>query len=85
MELLKTTGIPLAKDFPLEDMPHTITYALLYRARINSFDEITKDKRPPRNLWDKPHRLNEYFDEVFKRNDTDEDKTFIDFDTEDVE
>lgn len=85
MELLKITGIPLASDLPLEDMPHTLSYALLYRSRIDSFQELPSDKRPPRNLWDKPSRLSEFFDKVFKLKDSNESKDYIDFDTEDVE
>jgi hypothetical protein len=85
MELVKTTGMALTTDFSLEDMPNTIAFALLYRSRINSFDELPKDKRPPRNLWDKPFRLTEFFDEVFDRKDADDSKTFIEIDSEDVE
>lgn len=85
MELLKITGIPLGGDFPLEDLPHTISYALIYRSRVDSFNELPKDKRPPRNLWDKPHRLSEYFDEVYKTNDTGAGKSFIDYDPEELE
>lgn len=78
-------GIPFATDLPLEDMPHTLAYALIYRSRINSFDELPSEKRPPRNLWDKPHRLSEFFDEVFERKDSNQRKTYIDFDPEDVD
>lgn len=79
------TGIPLAKDLPLEDMPHTITFALIYRSRLDSFNELPRDKRPPRNLWDKPHRLSEYLDKAFKVGDSNDSKEYIDFDSEDVE
>lgn len=82
---MKSTGIPLG-DFPLEDIPHTISYALLYRMRINSFQELPKDKQPPRNLWDKPFRLSEFFDDIFKRNDGGpESKSFIDIDDTELE
>ncbi len=79
------TGIPLAKDLPLEDMPHTLAFALIYRSRIDSFNDLPKDKRPPRNLWDKPHRLSEFLDSVFKKEGSDDSKDFIDFNSEDVE
>ena len=29
--------------------------------------ELPEDKRPPRNLWDKPYRLGLFLDEVFDR------------------
>jgi hypothetical protein len=87
MEVLKITGMSLATDFSPEDLPNTIAYALMYRSRINSFDELPKNKRPPRNLWDKPFRLSEFFDEMFHREDNDEDesKSYIDINSEDVE
>lgn len=39
----------------------------MYRSRINSYNELPKDKRPPRDLWDKPYRLEQFFDEMFDR------------------
>ena len=58
---------------------------MVYRSRINSFGELPKDKQPPRNLWDKPFRLNEFFDDVFKRKENDDSQTYIDIDSEEVE
>lgn len=51
--------------------------------RIDSFNDLPKDKRPPRDLWDKPHRLSIFFDNVFK-SDGDRSKTteYIDLDEE---
>lgn len=73
-------------DFPVEDIPHTISYAILYRMRINSFNELPKDKRPPRNLWDKPYKLGEFLDSIFKTDkDGNKTETFIDYDPEDVD
>ncbi len=37
----------------------------MYRARIDSFSELPKDKRPPRDLWDKPWRLGEFLDTLW--------------------
>lgn len=48
------------------DLPHTLTFAILYRERIDSFGELPKDKRPPRNLWDKPHALNEFLEHIWE-------------------
>lgn len=61
--------------------------AVTYRSRINSFYELPEEKRPPRNLWDKPHRLGEFLDEVFdtKSAGGTERKTYLEYDFEDVE
>lgn len=67
------------------DLPHTISFAITYRARINSFYELPKDKQPPRNLWDKPYQLNEFLDKVFKSKDKGNSTTYLDYDIEDVE
>lgn len=69
------------------DLPHTLSFAVLYRKRIDSFGQLPKDKRPPRNLWDKPVRLEEYLEKVW---DTDSTKDkgsieYLDFDDEEVE
>ena len=85
MELIKVTGVPLFSDLPPDEIPHTLSYALIYRSRINSFSELPKDKRPPRNLWDKPYRLSEFFDKVFKTNEKDESETYLEYNSEDVE
>lgn len=84
MEMVQLSGLPLAEDvFSVEDLPHTLTSALQYRARIDSFNDLPEDKRPPRNLWDKPYRLKDFFDEVFNSEGS---KTkAIDIDMEDVE
>lgn len=82
----KETGIPFAEDiFIAADLPHTISYAIMYTSKINSFNELTKDRQPPRGIWDKPFRLKEYFDEIFKTEDTDKGKTVIEFNEEEVE
>jgi hypothetical protein len=87
--LNKHYGIPIAEDLEYSaDFPHTITYALLYRSRINSYNELPDDKKPPRNLWDKPYQLNEFMDEVYGNNKSQNgrmSKTYIEFDPEDVE
>lgn len=66
-------------------MPHTVTTAITYRARIDSFYDLPEDKRPPRNLWDKPERLGEFFDEMFKSGKESSNKTIVNIDTEEVE
>jgi len=88
MELMRAIGQPISEDFSLVTMPHTISFAIMYRARIDSFLELSKDRRPPKNLWDKPFRLNEFFDNIFKVGATSSDnynEDFMEYNTEEVE
>ena len=81
----KATNIPLAKGLTdSEDIPHTISFAILYRSRIDSFSELPKEKRPPRDLWAKAYKLEQFFEDVFSSKDG-KDKDYVDFDYEDVE
>ena len=86
----EASGIPLAEGLDsVLDLPHTISFAILYRKRIDSFNELPKDKRPPRNLWDKPHRLGEFLETIWDKKDDSSNTTrssnFYDYDLEDVE
>jgi len=87
LEITKTTRLPL--DEGLEnaaDLPHTISLAITYRERINSFYELPKDKRPPRDLWDKPHRLDDFFEEIFSsKGGGNKSHTYVEYDNEEVE
>lgn len=56
-----------------------------YRLRINELQRLGKDKRPPRNLWDKPYRLSQYLDEIFSIGKGPKETDYIDLDYEDVE
>ena len=87
LEISKTLGIPLVEGLSnASDLPHTVSLSVTYRTRINSFYELPEDKRPPRNLWDKPHRLSEFLDEVFKTNTQKNDvKTYVDYDIDEIE
>jgi hypothetical protein len=51
----------------VSDLPHTLTNAILYRAKIDSFAELPKEKQPPRNLWDKPGALRKYLDTIWDK------------------
>ena len=85
LEITKTTGLPLAEGLEnATDLPHTISLAVTYRTRINSFYELPKDKRPPRDLWDKPHQLDEFFEQVFKT-EGNKSATYINYNQEEVE
>jgi hypothetical protein len=85
LSAVQSTGLPIAEGLDSAlDLPHTITYAITYREQINSFREnLPKEKQPPRNLWDKPHRLSEFLEDVFK-SDSPKDK-YIEYNEEDVE
>lgn len=88
MEITKSMGIPLAEGLDYAtDLPHTVSLAITYRTRLNSFWELPKDKQPPRNLWDKPWRLSQFLDEVFdvKGGSNRKEATYIEYDIEDVE
>ena len=85
MGLYKAAGIPLAEGLEsVADLPHTLTQAIMYRARIDSLQELPKDKQPPRNLWDKPFALSKYLDKVWDVKDS-KGKEYAEFDLEDVE
>lgn len=77
--------MPLAEGLETAvDLPHTISYAILYRERLNSFNELPKDKRPPRNLWDKPYALSQFLDTIWDK-DTKKREDFYEYDVGDVE
>ena len=85
--MVKLTGLPIAEGIKsAADLPHTLSTAIQYRARINSFQEIQKDKQPPRNLWDKPFQLKAFFEDVFETNKTaPKSRNYLEYDLEDVE
>lgn len=66
------------------DLPHTLTQAIMYRAKLDSLNELPKEKQPPRNLWDKPFALDEFLDHVWD-SDSDKEKSYVEVDLEDVE
>ena len=86
MESSKAIGLPLTKNLEdAIDLPHTISFAVTYRERINSFRELPKEKQPPRNLWDKPYKLSLFLDSIFEVKGGPKKTDYIEFDTEDVE
>lgn len=86
MENSKVLGIPIVEGLTnAADLPHTISLAVTYRTRLNSFNELPKDKRPPRHLWDKPTRLSEFFDDIFGDKKKNKSTTYLDYEYEDVE
>ena len=64
----RETGLPLAEGLDtVEDLPHTVMMAVLYNRTIESFNELPKEKRPPRYMWDRPHELAEYLEHVWDK------------------
>lgn len=84
--LAEKLRIPIIEgiDLNADDLPHSVSSAILYRMRIDSFNELPKDKRPPRDLWGKPYKLEKFLDTIF---DSKKEKgtEFIEFDEEDIE
>jgi hypothetical protein len=82
----KETGLPLFEGVKAaEDLPYTISFAVAHRARINSFNELPKDKRPPRDLWHKPHKLDEFLETIWDTDDKKPTKEYVEFDLGEVE
>lgn len=69
------------------DLPHTITAAIAIRAQVDSLMEIPKERRPPRGIWDKSYRLQEFLDHMYDDagKGSKKGQTYIDIDYEDVE
>lgn len=80
--------MPLAEGLETAiDLPHTISFAILYRERLNSFYDLPKEKRPPRNLWDKPYALSLFMDTLWDK-DSEKSTTsskYYEYDEGDVE
>lgn len=39
----------------------------MYAKRIESFNELPHDKRPPRYMWDRSHELQDFLDHVWDK------------------
>lgn len=86
MHVTKEIGLPLSEGLTaVDDLPHTISFAILYRGRIDSFGELPKDKRPPRDLWDKPWRLSNYLDNLWGDSKSKSSNDMYEFNEEDIE
>ena len=46
--------------------------------QIDSFMELPKEKRPPKNIWSHPEKLEDWFDRVFDRKKQTEFDLYID-------
>jgi len=47
------------------------------------FNELPEDKRPPRNLWDKPYKLKLFLDEIFDNKKTS--TKYVDYNPDEIE
>jgi hypothetical protein len=83
----RETGIPFIEDIEVTiDLPHTLSFVVMYVHKLNSFAELPKEKQPPRGIWDKPYKLERFFDEVFSSSNHQKPETLsIEFDPEEVE
>ncbi len=84
---IKITKQPLDRslfDIGASDYPYTINYVIKKRIQIDSFMELPEEKRPPRNIWDKPSELDEWFNRVFD-NGKDKKQTEFVFPVDEVE
>lgn len=83
----KTTGIPFVEDVLITaDLPHSVSFAIMYASKLNSFNELTEDKQPPRGIYDKPFKLKEFFDEVFDtKNPRERENMSVEFNPDEVE
>lgn len=86
LALYKVSGIPIAEGiYSAQDLPHTLTQAIMYRAKLDSLNELPNDKKPPRNLWDKPSALTKYLDHIWDSKEDKQSKDYMDINLEDVE
>lgn len=64
-----------------KDYPHTVSYCCKKQIQIDSFMELSKEKRPPKSMWHNPEKLEDWFDRVFDRKQ----KTYLDVIIDEVE
>lgn len=57
----------------------------MYRAKLDSFRELPKDKQPPRDLWNKSYALSDFLDHVWDSKEEKKGKDYFDVNYEDVE
>lgn len=57
----------------------------MYNMRIESFNQLPRDKRPPRYMWDRPYELGEYLEHVWDKDENTGPKDTFKIDFEDAE
>lgn len=78
----KSSLIPIDSGLEdIQDFPYTLTYVIMRRMQIDSFDELPKNDRPPESIWDDAEALEDWFD-ALRSPDRD---TGIMIDMEDIE
>lgn len=70
--IVKQFNIPLHESLKIsaDDYPHTISFLIKKRMQVDSFDELSEDKKPPKSIWYKPQALTEWFDRVYDNKQT---------------
>lgn len=66
----KEVGQPLHTsiiNIAVSDYPYTLTYVLRRRIQIDGYNELSKEQRPPKSIWDSPSELEDWFDRIFSR------------------
>ncbi len=57
--------------FPvLYNMPYTWAYTIRKQEQLDSFQELPKDKVPPRSIWHNDYKLAKWFETVFDHETT---------------
>jgi hypothetical protein len=66
--IVKDLKYPLHKSLigmTVSEYPYTINYVVKRRMQLDSYLELPEEKRPPRQIWDYPSELDEWFDNAF--------------------
>jgi hypothetical protein len=66
------------------NIPYTLAYAIRTQEQIDSFYELPKEKRPPKNIWHNEYKINEWYEEVVF-SDRDSSKDYLEFDLSEVD
>lgn len=53
----------------LTDLPYALFDQILGAMVVLSYEELPKDERPPKRIWDDPEGLRDWFREVERRRD----------------
>ena len=63
--IVKETKQPISKEFKdVKDLPYTLSYVIRRRMMIDGFNELPRDHKPPKSIFDKPSELKEWFDRI---------------------
>lgn len=64
--LSKATGSPLHPILSVVyNIPFTLAYMIRKQNQIDSFQELPREKQPPRSIWHNDYRINLWYDTLF--------------------